>query len=90
MWYDIQLNKFNFIRWADGGGRTLSEIQDPSLYCLGLQSTAASTGFVNEVYDNKNNFIRWVNLEGRTLSELADYFCNTGRAYSDGYSDGYS
>lgn len=92
-WYDVFVNKFNFFRWADGGGRLLSEIQDPSLYCLGIQSTATTTGAIPEVYENKNNFFRWINTEGLLLSDLAEYFCDTSggnRAYSDGYSDGYS
>lgn len=91
-WYDTFTNKFNFIRWADGDGRLLSDIQKPGLYCVGKQSTATTTGFIKEVFENKNNFIRWINLEGRTMSELAEYFCEQdgSGAYSDGYSDGYS
>lgn len=93
MWYDTFQNQFNFFRWADAEGRSLSEIQDPSLYCLGTQSTATTTGYVIEVYENKNNFFRWINMDGLQLSQLSNYFCDeTGgsRAYSDGYSDGYS
>lgn len=90
-WYDNFSNKFNFFRWADAEGRTLPDIQRPELYCLGTQSTA-TTNIFTEVYANKNNFFRWVDVGGIPLSEVADYFCGSSgsRAYSDGYSDGYS
>lgn len=79
-WYDTFVNKFNFIRWADGDGRKLSDIQSPELYCLGVQSSA-TTNNLTETYANKNNFFRWVDLNGRYLSELSDIFCNHTERY---------
>lgn len=92
-WYDNPDNTFNFFRWSSGDGRLLSDIQQPELYCVGIASNAApNTLYETEVFENQNNFFRWIDGNGRTLAEITQYFCDqrNGKAYSDGYSDGYS